>query len=454
MRTHRLAAIALACLCLLPAVAWGHGSLASPVSRVYNGFLEGPQHPSSAAVQAAIALGGTQPFYDWHEVVNFAPGTAQYQTNVPYHELIPDGKLASGGNFKYRGLDLVRDDWVATPMKPGPFELVWYAPTPHDPSVFHAWITKPEWDPSQPLTWAALERLPLGPVMLMDNEYRFNTVLPARTGKHCIYVIWQRLDPVGEGFYCVSDVDFGDGGTSPCAADLNGDATVNGADLGALLAAWGTPAADLTGDNATNGADLGALLSAWGSCGPDCNGDGVSDAAEIAAGASDCDANGVPDACQTLDDCDGDGVIDLCAILHGTAPDCDMNLVPDACDFANGGDADGNGVLDACQITGLTYAWSISDQWGTGFIGSLRVTNGSNQMIHGWQLQFTTPGYTVINAWNSTLVSQAGGEATVTNATWNGHLHPGDSFTIGYEAAGIAAAPTMVRLNGSVAAPE
>ena len=59
------------------------------------------------------------------------------------------------------------------------------------------------------------------------------------------------------------------GAAGCCPADLSGDGIVNGADLGALLAAWGTPtaAADLNADGAVNGADLGALLSAWGPCG-------------------------------------------------------------------------------------------------------------------------------------------------------------------------------------------
>jgi hypothetical protein len=49
-------------------------------------------------------------------------------------------------------------------------------------------------------------------------------------------------------------------------SDLNGDGEVDGADLGILLSAWGTPAADLNGDGTTDGADLGILLSEWGSC--------------------------------------------------------------------------------------------------------------------------------------------------------------------------------------------
>jgi hypothetical protein len=49
------------------------------------------------------------------------------------------------------------------------------------------------------------------------------------------------------------------------SADLNGDGTVGGADLGLLLAGWGEPGpTDLNGDGTTNGADLGILLAAWG----------------------------------------------------------------------------------------------------------------------------------------------------------------------------------------------
>ncbi|NCF40719.1 MAG: hypothetical protein GWP75_11460 [Planctomycetia bacterium] len=49
-----------------------------------------------------------------------------------------------------------------------------------------------------------------------------------------------------------------------CPEDLNGDGSVTGADLGLLLAAWGTAGADLNGDGNTNGADLGLLLAAFG----------------------------------------------------------------------------------------------------------------------------------------------------------------------------------------------
>jgi hypothetical protein len=49
-------------------------------------------------------------------------------------------------------------------------------------------------------------------------------------------------------------------------ADLDGDGTVGGADLGILLANWGQGGlGDLDGDGTVGGGDLGILLAAWGS---------------------------------------------------------------------------------------------------------------------------------------------------------------------------------------------
>ena len=55
-------------------------------------------------------------------------------------------------------------------------------------------------------------------------------------------------------------------------ADLTQNGTVDGADLGAILAFWGPtgqvlPQADINRDGQVNGADIGLLLSFWGPCG-------------------------------------------------------------------------------------------------------------------------------------------------------------------------------------------
>lgn len=60
------------------------------------------------------------------------------------------------------------------------------------------------------------------------------------------------------------------GAPCPCPADLDGDGTVGGADLGVLFVEWGPCGkrcpADLDGDGTVGGSDLGLLFAAWGDC--------------------------------------------------------------------------------------------------------------------------------------------------------------------------------------------
>jgi formylglycine-generating enzyme required for sulfatase activity len=62
-------------------------------------------------------------------------------------------------------------------------------------------------------------------------------------------------------------------GACRCAGDIVTDGTVNGADLGTLLAYWGpansgafSQASDINSDGRVDGSDLGVLLSNWGAC--------------------------------------------------------------------------------------------------------------------------------------------------------------------------------------------
>ena len=57
----------------------------------------------------------------------------------------------------------------------------------------------------------------------------------------------------------------------PCAGDVDGNGVVNGVDLAAVLAAWGTSGAKYSGSDANrdghvDGGDLAQVLSDWGSC--------------------------------------------------------------------------------------------------------------------------------------------------------------------------------------------
>ncbi|MET9700038.1 lytic polysaccharide monooxygenase [Streptomyces sp. NPDC006529] len=202
-----LAPLAVAAYAAAPAAA--HGSMTDPVSRVAACYAEGPESPASAACKAAVAASGAQAFYDWN-AVNIANAAGQSKA------LIPDGQLCSAGNGKYKGLDLPRADWPASPMTSGAHTFHYKGTAPHKGS-FELYVTKDSYDPTKPLKWSDLEAAPFAKVSdpgMQNGDYVFSAAVPKKTGRHLIYSVWQRSDSP-EAFYTCSDVVFGkDGGGS------------------------------------------------------------------------------------------------------------------------------------------------------------------------------------------------------------------------------------------------
>lgn len=196
-----IAPLALTVLSAAPAAA--HGSMTDPVSRVSACFQEGPEAPKSAACKAAVAASGTQAFYDWNGV-NIANAAGKSK------EIIPDGKLCSAGNDKYKGLDLPRADWPSSKLAGGNHTFRYKGTAPHKGS-FELYITKDSYDPAKPLKWSDLEEKPFVDVTdpkMENGDYVFEGKVPAKSGRHLIYSIWQRSDSP-EAFYTCSDVVFG-----------------------------------------------------------------------------------------------------------------------------------------------------------------------------------------------------------------------------------------------------
>src|SRR3712207_1165454 len=119
MTVHRkLAAIAvvgvapMAYLALAAAPAGAHGAPDNPISRGVACGLKLQQNADSAACKAAIAASAGEAFKDWDNV-------RVPDINGRDRELIPDGKLCSGGVDRFTGLDLARDDWPSTKLTAG-----------------------------------------------------------------------------------------------------------------------------------------------------------------------------------------------------------------------------------------------------------------------------------------------------------------------------------------------
>ncbi len=80
----------------------------------------------------------------------------------------------------------------------------------------------------------------------------------------------------------------------------------------------------------------------------DCNANGVDDACDILNGTSyDDNGNGIPDECE-FPDCNDNGIDDNEDIFNGTSEDCNGNGTPDECEMADG-DCNDNGILDECE---------------------------------------------------------------------------------------------------------
>ncbi|MCX5260832.1 lytic polysaccharide monooxygenase [Streptomyces canus] len=207
--TVGLTPLALTALAAGPASA--HGSMGDPVSRVAQCYAEGPESPKSDACRAAVAAGGTQALYDWN-------GIRIGDANGRHQELIPDGRLCSANNDEFKGLDLARADWPATSVSSGSYTFKYRVTAPHK-GTFKVYLTKPGYDPAQPLGWDDLDLS--NPVATATDPvasggfYTFSGTLPERAGKQLLYTVWQRSDSP-EAFYSCSDVTFGGdlGGTA------------------------------------------------------------------------------------------------------------------------------------------------------------------------------------------------------------------------------------------------
>ncbi|MER6094845.1 lytic polysaccharide monooxygenase [Streptomyces sp. NPDC001728] len=189
---------------LTPTTAAAHGAVFNPVSRIAACYAEGPETPRSQVCKDLVADSGTQPLYDWNEV-NIANAAGQHQA------LIPDGKLCSANREKYRALDWARTDWPATAVAAGSFDFKVRVTAAHS-GTMTVYITKPGFDPTQPLKWSDLDATPVAVYnttrTATDGYYNFTGDLPARTGRHIVYKVWQRNDSP-EAFYSCSDVTFG-----------------------------------------------------------------------------------------------------------------------------------------------------------------------------------------------------------------------------------------------------
>jgi predicted carbohydrate-binding protein with CBM5 and CBM33 domain len=192
----------LVALVLLPAAAEAHGAPSNPVSRAYACGAGTAQQKGSAACKAAVAAGADVAEWDNIRVAD---------VNGRDRQVIPDGRLCSGGIDAYKGLDLARADWPSTKLTAGAGFTFRYSETiPHKGS-FRVYVTKDGYSPSRALRWSDLETAPFATAtdpVLQDKAYTIKGTLPkGKSGPHLIYTIWQNTS-TADTYYSCSDVVF------------------------------------------------------------------------------------------------------------------------------------------------------------------------------------------------------------------------------------------------------
>jgi chitin-binding protein len=281
------AAVAGVAPLLLTAVAAGpaqaHGAPTSPVSRAAACGPEGGQKAQSVACLAAKALSGVQVAQEWDNIRVPDVGGRD-------REVIPDGRLCSGGIARFRGLDLPRSDWPTTRLTAGArFTFKYRGTIPHRGS-FRLYVTKNGYDPSRRLRWSDLQSRPF--LTAKDPDFRngsyvFAGKLPTgKTGRHLIYTVWENTS-TPDTYYSCSDVTFtgagGGAGSGGEAKDgASGDQAGGSGNAGAA-APSGQPGAG-AGQSSAEDSSAGAGQSAAGTA--DSSAEAAESSAEDSAGPS------------------------------------------------------------------------------------------------------------------------------------------------------------------------
>ncbi|HWB00461.1 MAG TPA: cellulose binding domain-containing protein [Pirellulales bacterium] len=102
----------------------------------------------------------------------------------------------------------------------------------------------------------------------------------------------------------------------------------------------------------------------------------------------------------------------------------------------------------AMMAVTATTAYSITNDWGSGFQAQLQINNQQASAVNGWQLAFDyAPNITSI--WDAQIVSHVGSHYVIKGASYDSNLGGNSSLTFGFVANGASSnQPANYALNG------
>ncbi len=189
-----------------------HGHVFSPESRAYFAWQEGKLDTGALNQREAgkffpATASGLRDAIAADDIVNSTPPA--------------DGQIASAGQATGKFLDTPGSDWKKHDVKSGETLTVsWNYSAVHLTRRWNYFMTRENWDPSQPLSRAQFEAQPFHMVQLTEQPFWSHNnalrppqptvhdmTLPERTGYHVMLAVWEVAD-TGNAFYQVIDLDF------------------------------------------------------------------------------------------------------------------------------------------------------------------------------------------------------------------------------------------------------
>lgn len=84
----------------------------------------------------------------------------------------------------------------------------------------------------------------------------------------------------------------------------------------------------------------------------------------------------------------------------------------------------------------------MTNSWGNGFQGAVRITNNGNSAINGWDVSWSyNDGSSLGGTWNANF--SGNNPYNASNLSWNGTINPGQSVEFGFTGNGGGAASAV-----------
>src|SRR4026208_1267477 len=80
--------------------------------------------------------------------------------------------------------------------------------------------------------------------------------------------------------------------------------------------------------------------------------------------------------------------------------------------------------LDDRSLPSVTTTFTLYSDWGSGFVGEVRMKNEGSTAVTNWNLEFDF-NRSIDNIWCASIVSHVGDHYVVANVGWNSAIAPG-----------------------------